>query len=188
MAVWTNPAKALAALNGLGGGLNAGAIGAVSAATLPDVENSARDMNILVTGPVFGQMALQAGGGYVIGWASQKWSPAVAWSVMWCAENPVVRLHVAVCSTRNYQSASHRKLSLPTCHSSQRFDLRDWQELSFEGALHRLVSGGFFLLAIPTLIPIRPVEKPASVQNSDEEMKPYRKAHDYRRGGLGGRY
>jgi len=108
VAVWTNPAKALAALNGLGGGLNAGAIGAVSAATLPDVENSARDMNILVTGPVFGQMALQAGGGYVIGWASQKWSPAVAWSVMWCAENPVVRLHVAVCSTRNYQSASHR--------------------------------------------------------------------------------
>jgi hypothetical protein len=77
--------QGLAVLNGLGGGLNAGAIGAVSAATLPDVENSARDMNILVTGPVFGQMALQAGGGYVIGWASDKWSPAVAWSVMWCA-------------------------------------------------------------------------------------------------------
>ena len=77
--------QVLAVLNGLGGGLNAGAIGAVSAATLPDVENSARDMNILVTGPVFGQMALQAGGGYVIGWVSKKWSPAIAWSVMWCA-------------------------------------------------------------------------------------------------------
>ena len=89
MLLFATLGQGLAALNGLGGGLQAGAIGAVSAATLPDMENSARDMNILVTGPVFGQMALQAGGGYVISWASKRWSPAVAWSVMWCAQGPM---------------------------------------------------------------------------------------------------
>ena len=53
--------------------------------------------------------------------------------------------------------------------------------------VRRLVSGAFFLLAVPTLIPIRPMQR-AMIQADDGEEKSYRKAHDYRRGGLGGRY
>jgi hypothetical protein len=58
--------------------------------------------------------------------------------------------------------------------------------------VRRLVSGAFFLLAVPTLIPIRPMQQQlqrAMIQAEDaEEKKSYRKAHDYRRGGIGGRY
>ena len=45
----------LVALFGIGQGLMAGAVGAVSAKSLPSLESAGRDMNILVTGPVFGQ-------------------------------------------------------------------------------------------------------------------------------------
>ncbi len=185
--VCTDTVKTLAAVNGLGGGLNAGAIGAISAATLPDVENSARDMNILVTGPVFGQMALQAAGGYVISWASRKWSPAVAWSVMWCVEE-ALRAGSILQFVR--MSASHQALSLTTFRFMQPcVALVMEKKLRFAICARRLVSGGFFLLAVPTLIPIRPVQNPPRVQNNDEELKKaYPKAHDYRRGGLGGRY
>jgi hypothetical protein len=175
--------QGLAVLNGLGGGLNAGAIGAVSAATLPDVENSARDMNILVTGPVFGQMALQAGGGYVIGWASDKWSPAVAWSVMWCATSSRVDASFGV-----YRCLSSFLISLVDAASTIRRSIM----VRIVARVRRLVSGAFFLLAVPTLIPIRPMQQQlqrAMIQAEDaEEKKSYRKAHDYRRGGIGGRY
>lgn len=175
--------QGLAALNGLGGGLQAGAIGAVSAATLPDVENSARDMNILVTGPVFGQMALQAGGGYVISWASKKWSPAVAWSVMWYAEGPCDCYAIAqqFVLLHSWWHPSNLRTDELTVADATLLICATWRA-------RRLVSGAFFLLAVPTLIPIRPAQSQARIQDKGEEMKAYRMPHDYRRGGMGGRY
>ena len=85
---------AFGVLGGAGGGLVAGAMGAISAQVLPSAENSARDMNILQSGPVFGQMALTAGGGVMIAWLGKRFSPSVAWSAMWlvCAAFYVLAL------------------------------------------------------------------------------------------------
>ena len=72
-----------AAAFGLAIGLYSGAMGALTAFCLPSSENAARDMNMLVTGPVFAQMGLTAGGGYLLDVAQKKWSSPVAWAMMW---------------------------------------------------------------------------------------------------------
>ena len=49
----------------------------------PNTGKAARDMNILVTGPVFTQMALTAGGGYALSAIQAHWSASDAWSFLW---------------------------------------------------------------------------------------------------------
>ena len=54
-----------------------------------------------------------------------------------------------------------------------------------------LMSAAFFLLALPALIPIKPMThdtESAMALNGGGGERVYRKAVDYRRGGMGGRY
>ena len=73
--------------SGVAQGLTNGATTVISAEVLPNVADSARDMNMLVTGPVVAQMVVTYGGGAVTQWLGSLWphSPRLAWGAMWVA-------------------------------------------------------------------------------------------------------
>ena len=77
---------------GVANGITIGATTVISAEVLPSVADSARDMNMLVTGPVVAQIAVTYCGGAVMQWlqsvlpaaeGSADPAPRLVWGGMW---------------------------------------------------------------------------------------------------------